>query len=60
MNESAREREPKGAWKYVFYLTRQERYLLLAVLGLALLGTIARCTHIAHQTPDEIPAMETR
>lgn len=47
-------------WKLWFHLTEEERWLVVAILALALLGLTARYIHLRSQEPDPAPAVETR
>lgn len=48
-DESPKEdKEPGGLARLGLYLTRQERYILLAILAIALIGLFARYWHLTH------------
>ncbi len=47
---------PRGPWKLWFYLTKEERRLVLGILVLALIGLAARYMHLRNQRPDPLPA----
>ncbi len=44
-----------AAWKLWLYLTRQERWLVLVILLLALIGLTARYIHLRSQDPEILP-----
>ncbi len=54
MNEKASSSEDR--WPHwLFYLTAQERKLVLGILVLFLLGLVARHVHLKSQSPDPAP-----
>ena len=44
-----------AAWKLWLYLTRQERWLVLGILLLALIGLTARYIHLRGQNSEILP-----
>jgi hypothetical protein len=55
MAKQTTEDEPEGSWKYALYLTREERRLLITIVGIVLLGLTARYLHLRGQTTDVVP-----
>ena len=49
-------RTTRSQWSSWFGLTREERWLVAGILGLALLGLCARSIHRRQQTPEPVTA----
>lgn len=49
-------RGAKTTWSAWFALTREERWLVAGILGLALLGLTARYVHLRGQKVEPVPA----
>ena len=49
-------RPSRSPWHSWFGLTREERWLVAGILGLALLGLCARSIHRRQQTPEPVTA----